>query len=62
MLAEKIKEYRLKAGLTQGELAEAVGYDRSTVTKWENGSKEPLATTVKAIAIALNINVAQLYE
>lgn len=62
MLAEKIKEYRLKAGLTQGELAEAVGYDRSTVTKWENGSKEPLAITVKAIAIALNINVAQLYE
>ena len=62
MLANKIRELRLKAGLTQGELAEKVGYDRTTIVKWENGSKEPLASTVKAIANVLNVTVSELYE
>ena len=62
MIAEKIREYRLKAGLTQGELADKLGYDRTAIVKWENGSKEPLASTVKAIANVLNVTVSQLYE
>ena len=62
MLSQKIKEYREKAGLTQLQLAEAIGYERSTVARWENGSLEPYASVVKAIAEALKISVSMLYD
>lgn len=62
MISAKIKEYREKAGLTQLQLAEVIGYDRSTVARWENGSLEPYASVVKAIAEALKISVAMLYD
>jgi DNA-binding transcriptional regulator YiaG len=32
---------RLVAGVTQGELAAALGRTRPTITRWENGSREP---------------------
>lgn len=62
MISGKIKEYREKAGLTQAQLGEAIGYERSTVARWENGSLEPFASVVKAIAEALNVSVSSLYE
>ena len=62
MISAKIKEYREKAGLTQTQLGEAIGYERSTIARWENGSLEPFASVVKAIADVLNISVAKLYE
>lgn len=62
MIGANIKKYRIEAGLTQEQFAERLGYGRSTVTKWEIGSLEPLASTVKAIAQVLNIDVAKLYE
>ena len=36
-----MRELREKAGLTQCGLAEKVGVDRTTVTKWENGQVYP---------------------
>ena len=62
MISAKIKEYREKAGLTQAQLGAAIGYERSTIARWENGSLEPFASVVKAIADVLNISVAKLYE
>lgn len=43
--AEKIKELRLKALLTQEELAERLGVAFVSVNRWENGHCEP---TMKA--------------
>lgn len=37
----KIKEYRERHELSQEELARRLGIDRSSVTKWENGSNTP---------------------
>lgn len=62
MIGDNIEKYRTKAGLTQAELAEKVGYDRTTITRWEQGTREPFASQVKAIAKVLNVDVAKLYE
>ena len=35
--AQRIKELRLKKGLTMEKLAEYVGVSKSTIAKWENG-------------------------
>ena len=56
-----VKELRLKAGLTQSQLAEKVGTDRSTVTKWELGESFPRASMIPALAAALNCSVADLF-
>lgn len=36
-----IKEFRKKKGLTRRQLADAIGANVSTVSGWENGSKQP---------------------
>ena len=62
MLGKNIREQREKAGLTQEQLAEKIGYDRSTLAKWENGTKEPLAVALKVVAEALNVGVEIFYQ
>ena len=62
MLGQNIRKQRELAGLTQEQLADKLGYDRSTVAKWENGSKEPLAITVKNIADVLEVGIEILYQ
>ena len=36
-----IREARLRAGLTQSELAERTGRERSVIARWEQGSASP---------------------
>ena len=37
----QIKFYRKKAGLTQGGLAEKLGFEQSTISNYENGRRMP---------------------
>ena len=39
--ADLIREARLRAGLTQYELAERSGRDRSVIARWEQGTVSP---------------------
>lgn len=39
--AELIREARLRAGLTQYELAERSGRERSVIARWEQGAVSP---------------------
>lgn len=43
----KLSEYMAEAGLTDARLAEHLGVDRSTVTRWRNGTRPPLWAAVK---------------
>lgn len=56
-----IKDKRERAGMTQGELAERLGVDRTTVTKWESGDAMPRADKLPDIAKALGCTVDELY-
>ena len=48
-----IREARLRAGLTQRRLAEALGTSQSVVARWETGQQEPsLATVARAVRAA----------
>ena len=40
-IATLIKEYRIKTGMTQQELADKVFVTRQTISKWELGKSEP---------------------
>lgn len=59
-MGEKLKAARLAAGLTQGQLAEKVGCQQRDVSRWENGSREPRATTLKKLAQALGCSMDEL--
>ena len=48
-LAKKIKELRLKLGLTQEQFAAKVGVTFSTVNRWENGRGTPSPLARKQI-------------
>lgn len=49
-LGENIKKYRKSAGLTQENLAEAMGVSVGAVSKWESGSTAPELTVLAALA------------
>jgi transcriptional regulator with XRE-family HTH domain len=44
--ADLIREARLRAGLTQYELAERSGRDRSVIARWEQGTVAPNVETL----------------
>lgn len=42
------KDIRIRAGLSQAEIANALGVDRSTIHRWEVGERRPGATAALA--------------
>jgi HTH-type transcriptional regulator/antitoxin HipB len=61
-LAELIETRRRERNLTQAELADVVGVDRSDVSRIESGERSVTATTIVALAAALEVPVATLTE
>ena len=47
-----IREARLRAGLTQTELAEKTGRERSVIARWEQGAVSPSVDNLLAIVEA----------
>ena len=47
-----IREARLRAGLTQAELAQRTGRERSVIARWEQGSVSPSIDNLLAIVQA----------
>jgi transcriptional regulator with XRE-family HTH domain len=64
--AQIIREARLKAGLTQTELAVRLGRDRAQVARWETGGQEPsfenLRAVVEACGFSLRVEIADRKE
>lgn len=54
MLITHIKEYRERLGMTQGQLAQAVGVRRETIVHLENGKYNP--------SLKLAMDIAKLFE
>ena len=52
----KIAQARLKAGMTQGQLAEAMGIRASQIGNWENGYRKPKMDALMRIAAVLGID------
>ena len=64
--AQVIREARLKASLTQAELAERLGRDRAQVARWETGGQEPsfehVRAAVEACGFVLKVEIAEREE
>ena len=57
-----IKVQRKKAGLTQIQLAEAIGVTQANVSIWENGKSLPTADKLKKISEILNCSIEDLFK
>lgn len=58
----KIKEFRIRAGLTQVRFADAMGVTQSTVSQWESGRVLPDTAKLPRMAEVLGCSVADLFE
>ncbi len=61
-VAENIRNARQAKGLTQRQLADAVGTDPGVVSKWERGKHTPGYPTLALLGVALEREVAWFYE
>lgn len=59
-MGEKLKAARKAAGLTQAQLAEAIGCKQKDVSRWEAGQIEPGVLIVKKMAQALGCSMNDL--
>lgn len=59
-LGENIAERRKELGLTQAELAEKLGTDAVTVSRFERGSNLPSLLRCEQLAEVLNISLGKL--
>ena len=59
-MGDKLKEARKAAGMSQAQLAEAVGCFQKDISRYENGQREPGALMLKKIAQALGCSMDSL--
>lgn len=59
VVGEKIREIRNSKGLSQEELAKALGTSKATISRYENGTREPRMEQLENIAIALNTPISK---
>lgn len=57
-----LREERIKKGLTQVQLADAVGVNRSTIAMIENGTNNPSVELAKRIGQYLNVPWSNFFE
>ena len=60
--AETIRQLRNKRGLSQIQLAEQLYVTRSTVARWESGSRMPDAVMISRLAKCLGISTEVLFS
>ncbi len=61
-VGKRIKELRIKASLTQMELAGRASLDRTYINSVENGKRNISIINIEKIANALNVSIADLFK
>lgn len=62
IIGENIKAARNRAGITQTELAELVGTDNNSISRWERGAKGCSGKNRARIAEVLNVTIEWLEQ
>ena len=62
MLGEKLKLYREKHNMTQKEVAEILGVEPGTISKYELGMIEPNIESIKKLAEIFNVTIDELLK
>ena len=58
----RLRELRIKSGLTQNEIATRLGVSGQTILNWENGIYEPKISQLIQLADLFNVTVDYLVE
>ena len=61
-LGQRLKEVRVRAGLTLRELARQADVSPSLISQIENGKSQPSVATLYAFSRLLNVSVDELFE
>ena len=56
-VGERIRRWRLIAGITQADLAARLGVSRPAVCQWESGETEPRQTNLEKVAEACGVSM-----
>lgn len=59
-IGEKIKELRKALGMSQDDLAEAIGANRVTISRYETGMYYPSVPALERLAVALRTTPSNL--
>ena len=62
LFGERVRALRTEAGWTQDAFAEHVGFARSYMSKLETGGANPSLDAIAALASALKVRIAELFE
>ena len=60
-MENKVKEYREKSGLTQGQLAEIINVSRQTVNSLETGKYNPSIFLAHKLAKTFHVAIEDLF-
>ena len=55
--SDLLREARLRAGLTQAELARAAGLSQSAIARWESGRVQPSLETLRELIRACHLEL-----
>jgi len=58
----KLRDKRLKEGLSQTRLAAKAGVNPATVNQIERGARTPSALTLQKLANALGVGIEEIFE
>lgn len=61
-LGSRIKEIRMKQGLTQEKVADASGLHVTYVASVESGRRNPSYLSLRALALGLDVSVSEMLE
>ena len=60
-MGEKIRALREAKGMTQAELAEALGLSQPAIVQWETGKNEPTAFNIRRLADLFGVPPGDLF-
>lgn len=60
LIGQKIKELRIKRGMSQEQLANAISISKSSISEWESCKRAPRMSTLRKIAKALGVDVWEI--
>ena len=60
--SEKLHDLRIKAGLTQEDLAKKIGISKQNISRYENSERVPNLKTARKLADALGVSLSELSE
>ena len=62
LFADTLRKLRMKKGLSQIQLANLMFVNKTTISKWESGSRLPDAAMITRLARALEVDIGTLFS